>query len=572
MISWITCTYCFLSETQVIHASHALSESNRRTEVNTPLIGICEGDCDGDDSLCQMGLSCFSRSRWQPVPGCEDESSQGTRGEDFCYEAPPGVLVHVRDNSGGGGVTPASARPLSACEGDCDADDDCDGELTCFPRIDNEKVPGCRGSGKSGINYCHDPTLEVEETAPSLTLKDPVPTARASLGLCEGNCTGDDSLCEHGLSCFARRRKELVPGCSSRGWKGADYCYAPPQGVLVYVGDNVGGVDAESDEQFPLDVCQGNCNGDADCRGTLKCSIRTPSIAVPGCDGTGISGIGYCYELVAAAPPPPTPALSQPTPASSPAPTAPVPTVQPTQFSATPEPPYGNCEGGCIGDDGLCQFGLSCFIRDSDEPVPGCPTINGKRGTDFCYKPPEGVLVYKSEDDDPGVFPLANCEGDCDDDWDCGAGLLCYIREEFEPVPGCSGNGAFGRDYCYKPNNYTQELKPQNTQKPTATGGGSGDSDGLSNGAVIAIIVVTVVTANICLCICCKWLLSRDPTDVRGKDTSEIAPQLDAEGGVLLGVNTGSSPGDNNEMDAECSHLDVGAAEYDPVDNTNEIT
>jgi hypothetical protein len=49
-------------------------------------------------------------------------------------------------------------------------------------------------------------------------------------------------------------------------------------------------------------------------------------------------------------------------------------------------------------------------------------------------------------------FPLPRCGGDCDNASECEAGLRCYRRKEFEPVPGCSGEGEFGKDYCYDPN------------------------------------------------------------------------------------------------------------------------
>jgi hypothetical protein len=43
------------------------------------------------------------------------------------------------------------------------------------------------------------------------------------------------------------------------------------------------------------------------------------------------------------------------------------------------------------------------------------------------------------------------CEGDCDSDKDCAAGLKCFQRSRHNPVPGCGGQGAWGWDYCYKP-------------------------------------------------------------------------------------------------------------------------
>ena len=44
------------------------------------------------------------------------------------------------------------------CEGDCDNDGECSGTLICFQRNGITDVPGCLGKGKSGWDYCHDPS------------------------------------------------------------------------------------------------------------------------------------------------------------------------------------------------------------------------------------------------------------------------------------------------------------------------------------------------------------------------------------------------------------------------------
>ena len=50
------------------------------------------------------------------------------------------------------------------------------------------------------------------------------------------------------------------------------------------------------------------------------------------------------------------------------------------------------------------------------------------------------------------AFPLNVCEGDCDNDSNCAAGLTCLQRVGSEAVPGCDGPGEDGKDYCYNPN------------------------------------------------------------------------------------------------------------------------
>jgi len=55
-----------------------------------------------------------------------------------------------------------------------------------------------------------------------------------------------------------------------------------------------------------------------------------------------------------------------------------------------------------------------------------------------------------NNDKTSGVFPLGECQGDCDNDDECQDGLICMQRSGDEPVPGCSG-GTTGWDYCYNP-------------------------------------------------------------------------------------------------------------------------
>ena len=46
---------------------------------------------------------------------------------------------------------------------------------------------------------------------------------------------------------------------------------------------------------------------------------------------------------------------------------------------------------------------------------------------------------------------LQTCVDHCDADSQCAEGLSCFQRDHFEPVPGCSGTGELGWDYCYDP-------------------------------------------------------------------------------------------------------------------------
>jgi len=71
-------------------------------------------------------------------------------------------------------------------------------------------------------------------------------------------------------------------------------------------------------------------------------------------------------------------------------------------------------------------------------------------------------LVYAGDNGSPGdgIFPLAKCQGDCDDDDDCESPLKCFQRGGTQSVPGCTGTGISGKDYCYDPNPPTPPPTP----------------------------------------------------------------------------------------------------------------
>jgi hypothetical protein len=109
---------------------------------------------------------------------------------------------------------------------------------------------------------------------------------------------------------------------------------------------------------------------------------------------------------------------------------------------------YGLCEGDCDRDSD-CQFGQNCFQRDGTEAVPGCSGA-GSSGADYCYTPLAGSLILAGDEEEPiDAFPLQECQGDCDFDGDCQGLLMCFQRSGTEIVPGCSGSGQGGKDYCY---------------------------------------------------------------------------------------------------------------------------
>lgn len=134
------------------------------------LLKNCEGDCDRD-SDCEPGLICMQRNNYEHVPGCDNDT--GDSHTDYCYVPPhldPNLpMVTYIGNNG----SPADAFPLGLCEGDCDRDSECEGDLVCFQRNDLTPIPGCAGVGHSGDDICYNPDVD---SAPS-----EAPTATVSI-------------------------------------------------------------------------------------------------------------------------------------------------------------------------------------------------------------------------------------------------------------------------------------------------------------------------------------------------------------------------------------------------------
>ena len=85
------------------------------------------------------------------MPGCQGDANLiGSGGDDFCIRLSD--LEFVGNNG-----NPPEAFPLQKCQGDCDNDEECKGELVCFHRNGGEEVPGCEGNDVSTVDYCISP-------------------------------------------------------------------------------------------------------------------------------------------------------------------------------------------------------------------------------------------------------------------------------------------------------------------------------------------------------------------------------------------------------------------------------
>ncbi|KAL7543207.1 hypothetical protein ACHAXR_012486, partial [Thalassiosira sp. AJA248-18] len=115
--------------------------------------------------------------------------------------------------------------------------------------------------------------------------------------------------------------------------------------------------------------------------------------------------------------------------------------------------PLQLCQGDC-DNDGECDTdaGLKCYQRSANEPVYGCDGTDAT-STDFCFDPTGYLWKFGNNGLPAEYFPLQECQGDCDSDAECDtdAGLICFERNGYEPVPGCDGIGISATDYCAFP-------------------------------------------------------------------------------------------------------------------------
>ena len=107
---------------------------------------ICQGDCDSDDD-CIGKLKCFQREGdGSNAPGCQGNPSTNW---DYCFNEQRAFLSHAS----------ADGTNLGECQGDCDSDADCIGSLICYQRDgDGANPPGCQGSAetKKDWDFCFD--------------------------------------------------------------------------------------------------------------------------------------------------------------------------------------------------------------------------------------------------------------------------------------------------------------------------------------------------------------------------------------------------------------------------------
>jgi hypothetical protein len=130
---------------------------------------LCEGDCNSDND-CSGDWLCWQRDNREKIPGCM-YLLYDTNSYDYCYNPSVKGDREILDKDRVGRIelySPAHTMIGGArCEGQCESDADCRGKLICFVRGDTRAVPGCKGTGVSGWNYCIDPIGSAFDAATS---------------------------------------------------------------------------------------------------------------------------------------------------------------------------------------------------------------------------------------------------------------------------------------------------------------------------------------------------------------------------------------------------------------------
>jgi hypothetical protein len=152
----------------------------------------------------------------------------------------------------------------------------------------DEEIPESRNEASNNTEIIND-----TEALPMLSSK--------KFGLCEGDCDIDED-CADGLFCFMKESGvATVPGCDGFDTSRTDYCIlnthktlansAEPPILFAYLKN------PPDIANLPLQLCQGDCDSDADCANDLICYEKpSTEILVPGCSGISTTRTDFCIE------------------------------------------------------------------------------------------------------------------------------------------------------------------------------------------------------------------------------------------------------------------------------------
>lgn len=248
------------------------------------------------DEDCADGLVCWWDDGSGKVPGCSGTPKPET---EYCVDPdaiPPTIVTHS-DTLADFAVS-AAPGSLGRCQGDCDADADCEGDNVCyFLEDESEVVPGCDGTPTSEWEYCADPKA-LEEYANQMAMDETQSLATGGTicvppgGICEFDDMGDpiSMCCSPDNVCVDSRC--VVPDPPTDMPTGKPTMMPTPMPI-----ESVNNSNSSLTERPLLGVCEGDCDYDEDCAEGLVCwNDIDGSGMVPGCSGSPVEGWEYCID------------------------------------------------------------------------------------------------------------------------------------------------------------------------------------------------------------------------------------------------------------------------------------
>lgn len=208
---------------------------------------------------------------------------------------------------------------------------------------------------------------------------------------------------------------------------------------------------------MPLGECQGDCDTDEDCKGSLQCFQREPGDAVPGCEGgkEAMSRTDYCYQ---------------------------------------PDASLRTDSGGSSG---------SVAVQGSSKPAGDGHHNFSPREKD------SGTPVFDfGADPKTDSAKLKECEGDCDEDGDCASGLICFQREAGDEVPGCEGTPSSKSDFCVEPDRTSGSSASYVFSANSDSNGGSSNAAGIEEEATSAGVQRTIVMGSLATIVLSAWAMA----------------------------------------------------------------
>ena len=114
-----------------------------------------------------------------------------------------------------------------------------------------------------------------------------------------------------------------------------------------------------------------------------------------------------------------------------------------------------NCMCTAVLDGGVLKISLSNNDTESDIPTLSPTLYPTMSSTEL-----KSLDIVGNNGDPYEVFPLSECQGDCDSNDECIGNLVCLQRDAGDIVPGCLGSDNNSKtDYCIRPSVLNETIK-----------------------------------------------------------------------------------------------------------------